>query len=234
MRNYIRKIASAIPNSEGKYSLDYLLRKFTEGVEYDSQKSHYWWRTIFSDAEKEKLFDVSPRCVPMDSFESYKAYYEEAPRSMSFSDKSLYADLFMFCVENANMMTDNLSMAFSLEARPPFLTKRFVEFAFNVPYRFKLRDNITKYCLRKAYSKEMPRYITWARKSGLVSPVSNLIRGQLREIVCDAFADAGRYPFFKKTYLQRLLDDHLSGKRDYGLHIYSLFCFMRWHNIFVR
>ncbi len=236
IRGAIQTMAHQLPQTERKYSLDYLLRKFTEGVGYSQQKSHYWWRTIFTDSDKDKLFNGYEPSVDLrrDSFLVYQAYYDEVEKDFDFATQSLYADFFLFCNENANMMVDNLSMAFSLEIRPPFLTKRFVEFAFKVPYRFKLKGNTTKYCLRQAYDKRLPDYITKQKKSGLVSPISQLIRGPLRQLVSDTFADTSDHPYFSKLYLQKILGEHLAGKKDYGFQIYVLFTFMRWYELFLN
>jgi asparagine synthase (glutamine-hydrolysing) len=235
VRSSLQAMAQHMPQTERKYSVDYLLRKFTEGAGYSAQKSHYWWRTIMTDSDKEMLFSgpVAEEGL-QDSFLVYKEYYDEAEQMFDFDTQSLYADFFMFCNENANMMVDNLSMAVSLEIRPPFLTKRFVEFAFSMPYRFKLNGTTTKYCLRRAYASRLPGYIAKQRKTGLVSPISKLIRGQLREMTCDNFAGAGKYPCFNQPYLQRILAEHLSGKRDYGFQIYVLLTFMRWHELFLN
>jgi asparagine synthase (glutamine-hydrolysing) len=223
-----------MPQTARKYSADYLLRKFTEGAAYPSEKSHYWWRTIFTDEDKRRLFASGEAAWQKDSFLVYKAFYDDAPAGWSFTDKSLYADFFLFCNENANMMMDNLSMSFSLELRPPFLTKRFVEFAFKVPYRFKLKGAATKYCLRKAYEGRLPRHIVAGKKSGLVSPVSQLIQGPLKDAVRDTFAASARLNYFNKPYLDRMLAEHLAGRQDHGYQIYLIFTFMRWHSIFME
>lgn len=234
-RARLKALAQRIPQSGRKYSFDYLLRKFTEGADYSPQKSHYWWRTIFTDADKEQLIGGYQPADELlrDSFSIYKTYYDEVEGDFDFNTQSLFADFFLFCNENANMMVDNLSMAFSLEIRPPFLTKRFVEFSFRVPFKYKLKGNTTKYLLRKAYEGRMPDYITRQRKTGLVSPIPQLIRGPLREMISDTFADTSHYPYFNRRFLQQMLADHLAGRRDYGYQIYVLFTFMRWYKLFM-
>ena len=61
-------------------------------------------------------------------------------------------------------------MAFSVEVRPPFLSKRFAQFAFSIPHSMKIRRTTTKHILREAYRDRLPSYVTRARKMGLVSP----------------------------------------------------------------
>ena len=235
-RSGVRMLADHIPHSGKKYSYDYLIRKFTEGAEYTPDKSHYWWRTIFTDKDKMMMSaDASGENALMtDSFRSYKKYYDEVGEKYDFATQSLYADFFMFCNQNANMMVDNLSMAFSLEIRPPFLTKRFVEFAFSVPYKYKLNGLTTKYILRKAYEGLIPDYILKQKKSGLVSPIPQLIRGQLREFIQDNFNSLSDHPYFNKAYLTQMLKEHLSGERDHGFKLYTILTYLRWHDMFIK
>jgi asparagine synthase (glutamine-hydrolysing) len=66
---------------------------------------------------------------------------------------------------------DRNSMAFSIEARVPFLDHKLVELVYSLPADFKIRDGYTKYILRKALADIMPPEITWrADKMGFVTP----------------------------------------------------------------
>lgn len=234
LRWLIRGLAQRWHPSGKKYGYDYLARKFSEGAELPPEKSHYWWRTIFTDQQKEQAIQgYQGSAFEVDSFEPYEERFREMD-GHGFAERSMYADLLMFNNENGNMMLDNLSMAFSLEVRPPFLTKRFVEFAFQVPFGLKLKGRKTKYCLRKAYEKPMGHELAWAKKQGLLSPVGQMVRGQLREMSREAIGQAARLPFFNGRFLQRMWDDHLAGRRDYGYHVYNILTFMRWHDLHLK
>jgi asparagine synthase (glutamine-hydrolysing) len=118
--------------------------------------------------------------------------------------------------------------------RPPFLSKRFVEFAYRIPYRMKIRGTQTKHILRKAYDGLLPDRVTKTRKTGLVVPLSQLLRQQLRGLAEESFAAAGKHPYLDAGYCRRLLSEHLSGRRDHSLPIYVLLNYFRWYDRFIE
>ena len=77
---------------------------------------------------------------------------------------------------------DRNSMAFSIEARVPFLDHPLVEFGYSLPPEEKISNGYTKYILRKALSDIMPEGITWRTdKKGFVTPGEVIwLRNQLR------------------------------------------------------
>jgi len=234
IRGLLGALVRRLPPSGKKYGLDFVARKFTEGAEYDALKSHYWWRTFFTPEDKQRLFrPEAAGGIELDAYPMYDRFYQALPDA-SVENRILYADLQMFCIENANILLDNLSMAFSVEVRPPFLSKRFVEFAFSVPYRLKLKRTTTKYALRHAYRRILPDDVLRRRKSGLVSPVSQLLRGPLRGLTEATFAAASKHPYLDPAYCQRLLQEHLTGRRDHGLMLYSLLTYFRWYDRFIE
>ncbi len=60
---------------------------------------------------------------------------------------------------------DVMSMESSLEVRVPFCDYRIVEYAYNMPWKFKALDGREKGILRKAFENELPHEITWRKKS---------------------------------------------------------------------
>jgi asparagine synthase (glutamine-hydrolysing) len=85
---------------------------------------------------------------------------------------------------------DRDSMAFSIEARVPFLDHRLVEFAFALPPDQKIRDGVTKYVLREAMRAELPDVVRNRRdKMGFVTPESTWFRTHLAARARDVLAD---------------------------------------------
>ena len=67
---------------------------------------------------------------------------------------------------------DRISMAHSLEVRPPFLDQRIVDFAASLPERFKLRGSNSKYVLRRLMKDKLPRSVSAAAENWLRCPHS--------------------------------------------------------------
>jgi len=69
----------------------------------------------------------------------------------------------------------------SLEARPPYLDHRVVEFAYHLPSQYKVRYFKGKYILRKIASQSLPSNIAWRRKHGFIVPISKWINHQSQD-----------------------------------------------------
>ncbi len=82
---------------------------------------------------------------------------------------------------------DRNSMAFSVEARVPFLDHRLVEFAFGLPARIKFRGGYTKRVLRDAMEGILPEPVRMrSRKMGFATPEMRWQTGVLKPLILDA------------------------------------------------
>src|SRR5260370_42068978 len=83
-------------------------------------------------------------------------------------------------------------MAFSIEARVPYLDHRLVEYALSLPAHFKIRGTWTKWILREATADVLPRSIRFRRsKLGFATPMDRWLRSRaehadVREILFSA------------------------------------------------
>jgi asparagine synthase (glutamine-hydrolysing) len=94
---------------------------------------------------------------------------------------------------------DRNSMAFSVEARVPFLDHRLVEYAFALPSQFKMRGGYTKRVLRDAMEGTLPEEIRMrARKMGFATPERLWQTGPLRALVESAIADPKLEPYLDR------------------------------------
>jgi len=72
---------------------------------------------------------------------------------------------------------DRNSMNFSIESRVPFLEPDLVSFILQVPFQYKFRSGYTKYLLRKAFEKDLPKEIIWQKnKLGFASPEKFILK----------------------------------------------------------
>jgi len=106
---------------------------------------------------------------------SYLESLESSAPSMAFED----ALNGVLDVERRTSLTDRLlmkvdmaAMGQSLEARPPYLDHRVVEFAFRLPARNKIRFFKGKRLLRKAAERRLPADICRRKKHGFIVPLA--------------------------------------------------------------
>ena len=234
IRRWMATQCRRLPASDRKYAFEYLAKKFTAGCVYGRHKSHYWWRTIFEDVEKDSVLNdslVGRTQLNLDAFAHYDRIINRVHERLSFEDQMLYADFNLFLIDNANCEVDQISMAFSLEARPPFLSKRFASFAFGIPYSEKLRNRKTKYCLRQAYKDRLPQHIINRKKHGLVAPLYRIFED--REFVNDHLFSSRMEEYFDKEYVELLLKEQHGRRHNHSYKLYALLTFAIWESLFI-
>lgn len=141
------------------------------------------------------------------------------------------------------VVEDKLSMAHSLETRLPFLDNDLVDFAMKVPVSLKLscldevvrtdENELAKYhqrtrdgkmILRKVMSRYVPRQIVEAEKQGFSAPDASWFKGESIEYVKRRLLarDARIYQFFDPEAVGALVQEHLDGKLNRRLFVWSL------------
>ena len=125
---------------------------------------------------------------------------------------------------------DRMSMAHSLEVRPPFLDPRIVDFAASLPDDFKLRGSTSKYVLRRLMQNKLPPSVLRRPKIGFDIPVHDWFRGVLRPLLLDTITEEAvrQTNLFRWPVVERLLADHLDRKANYGYHLWGLLVLFIW------
>ena len=140
-----------------------------------------------------------------------------------------YCDLQTYLPLDILTKVDRMTMAHSIEARPPLLDHRLVEFAATIPARFRLRDGTTKYLLKQAMRGILPDGIIDRPKHGFAVPLARWFRGELAGFARDVLlSDACRErDLFDTRYVERLIGLHGRG-RDLDLQLWTLLSFELW------
>ncbi len=116
-----------------------------------------------------------------------------------------WADIVTWLPADLLLKLDRCLMAHGLEGRTPFLDPEVAAFAWSLPDRFKVRDGVGKWLLRKWLERACPAAQPWARKQGFTVPVEAWIAPRaadiaariekveaVRQVVPDAAARMGR------------------------------------------
>jgi asparagine synthase (glutamine-hydrolysing) len=124
---------------------------------------------------------------------------------------------------------DRMTMAHSIEARPPLLDHHIVEFAAKVPTRLRLRGGTTKYLFKQAMRGILPDEIIDRPKDGLAAPLDSWFRGELSGFARDLLLSdrCRRRGLFNERYLEQLLRLNERG-RDVGLQLWTIASFELW------
>lgn len=125
---------------------------------------------------------------------------------------------------------DRNSMAFSIEARLPFLDYRLVEFLFTLPSEHKISKGITKVVYRQALRDYLPSsIITRKDKMGFVTPEEIWIKNELRPLMEETFNLVPKGDsYFSKQGLLKTFDDVVKGRKPFGFLPWRLFHAVYW------
>lgn len=130
---------------------------------------------------------------------------------------------------------DAVSMAYSLELRVPFLDHEFVELCAQIPPSLKMRRLEEKHILRQALRNDLPLEILGRRKRGLTSPFEQWIRNLpefARELLSeDRVREKG---YFDPKFVVRMIEQHQSGKTNYGKSLMRILGIQLWDDLFMR
>lgn len=187
---------------------------------------HVWTRDIFRD--------VFPK--HRHRLESPEDYINH---SLNFEARTFLHGLLI--------VEDKLSMAHSLETRVPFLDNDLVDFAMEVPVSLKLKNLIEvvrlnenepgnkadkhfqktrdgKLVLRRVMQRYIPKEITEAEKQGFTAPDASWFKGESMDYVRRMLfgGQARIYQYLNPQAVQALVDEHLQGKQNRRLLIWSL------------
>jgi asparagine synthase (glutamine-hydrolysing) len=154
-----------LPVSDEKISLEYKLKRWIEGSCLDPDEAHFFWNGTFSSEQRRRI------CPGLDE-SGVGRLLEELPAIPRKKDLSRYllVDQCYYLPDDILYKTDRMSMAHSLEVRPPFLDHRIVEFAANLPAELKISGFRQKLVLRELMREKLPRKIIQRKKTGLDIP----------------------------------------------------------------
>ena len=140
-----------------------------------------------------------------------------------------YYDLNAYLPQDILTKVDRMTMAHSVEARPPLLDHHLVEFAATIPASMRLRDGTTKYLFKKAMRGVLPDHIIDRRKQGFAVPLSQWLRADLAVFARDVLLSpsAARRGVFNQPYVERLLALHDRG-RDLDLQLWTILSVELW------
>ena len=127
---------------------------------------------------------------------------------------------------------DRASMLTSLECRAPFLDHRLMELSYNINDNFLIKGTNKKKILKEAFAHLLPEGFFKAPKSGFEIPIGEWFRNELKEELLQTLSEKNlsAHSFFNQTYVNILIDEHLSTRIDHSWKLWTLFCFQKWYN----
>lgn len=220
IRRIIGKIASILPK---KYGVNFLIRK---GQRLDER--YIGNANMFSKKEREKLLK-NPKKLPS-APELLKPLYNQFKGKDDITTMQLI-DINTWLIGDILQKCDRMSMANSLEARVPFLDKKVMELASQIPVRHRVTPTNTKICLRHAAKDCLPEFTAQKEKLGFPVPIRVWLKqDEYFNTVKEEFLSEAAKKYFNTDLLIKLLDEHKAGKKDNSRKIWTVYSFLVWYN----
>lgn len=237
------------------YPWRYFKAKNNKNFDDYIDKYYKFWQRLIPNKEISNLFaPISSDIKNVWTRDIFKNVFKKpslAKKPDDYINHSLYFEAKTF-LHGLLVVEDKLSMAHSVETRVPFLDNDLVNFAQKIPVKFKIKNinskknvneneigkgkkiNNGKIILRKSMRKYMPKNIYKGVKQGFSSPDQSWFKGESIEFVKKKLFNNNNnvYKYLDKKTTQKLLNQHLNGKKNRRLIIWSLLNFQEWCKIY--
>jgi asparagine synthase (glutamine-hydrolysing) len=215
------------PVSDDKISLEYKAKRFLSGSLLAAPAAHLYWNGAFDEKTKRALYDAprypSPgelmNTLPTEAF------------SCGVVNRFLWLDQRYYLADDILYKCDRMSMAHSLEVRPPFLDPRLVDFAARLPEHLKITPEGTlKHILRDLMRGKLPDAVLTRTKEGFDIPAHRWFRGPLRQLMeetlcADSVCQTG---LFNSQAIERVKNAHLARRANLGYPLWGLTTLFLW------
>jgi asparagine synthase (glutamine-hydrolysing) len=225
LRRFLRAAATRLlPVSDEKIGLEYKLKRWMEGSEMHPDEAHFFWNGTFSaEQRRHMLGGPGGRGLRM-------LVEQLGVESAGRVERYLLTDQNYYLPDDILYKTDRMSMAHSLEVRPPFLDHRIVEFAASLPESYKIRGLRQKYILKELMRGKLPQIVIDRKKTGFDIPTHDWFRGPLRRLLTDTLTSSAveASGVFHAPVIEGLIRDHLSRRINAGYHLWGLMTLFLW------
>lgn len=130
---------------------------------------------------------------------------------------------------------DAISMSKSIESRLPFLDYRLVEFVFQLPFEYKMKNGIGKIIHREALQGHVPDFIlNNPLKFGFNTPLSGFFMDKNREAIKILLSkETLSRGLFDEIQLVKIIDKHIAKQHDYSTFLLRLLSVELWFRLFI-
>ena len=199
-----------------------------ESLARNSVEAYLHSVSLTSEAQRRAMFSDGMR-RELQGYQAVDTFNHHAARSPTDDPLSLiqYLDMKTYLVGDILTKVDRASMAHSLEVRVPLLDHQFVEWVSGLPVDTKLRGQEGKYILKKAMEPHLPNDVLYRQKMGFGVPLGKWFRGPLKQRLRESVLEGGlaQSGMFNHDYLEKMVNDHQSGLREYSAPLWSLMMF---------
>lgn len=221
IRHAIGKVAGLFPEVRG---FNFLVRRGEK-----LENSYIGVNRNFSEKMARKVlrknYELKAIDVTKNVYNEFKDY--------SNIDKMQAIDINFWLMKDILLKADRMTMASSIEGRVPFIDKEVFSVASKLPFDYKVTKENTKVALREAAKQVIPTDAYKKKKLGFPVPIREWIKdGAFKEEIEKTINSDVANRYFNVKFLNKLFNEHLSGKKDNYRKIWTVYTFIKWYQVF--
>jgi asparagine synthase (glutamine-hydrolysing) len=229
LRKLIKIIVSFIPNlSSFIFRLKKLLQ-YIDDTQENRLKGYFQW---LSTPEVFNLFSEKAKMIlnKYDPTYYFDDLTKEIPLEKNLLNKMLFWEINTFLVDHNLNYTDKMGMSVGVEIRVPYLDLDLVKFSQKINPELKLKNNETKYILKKVAERYLPNNIIYRSKTGFGAPVKKWITQDLDPMIKTRLSAERllKRGIFDPQKVWDLINDNKNGKIDASYSILALLAIDSW------
>lgn len=242
-RGVMAPVIGLIPESFGYKSLAGKLRWLNDVGGHARTPGDAYARSMsvlrFTQEQKDALFTEKAvsQIADTDSVRQILKFFDDGTAS-EYLDKMLYTDLMTRIPDQLLAISDRMSMAHSIEIRPPLIDYKVTEFAASLPCSIKLRGTGRglKYILRNVAKRYMGADLVDRPKQGFGFPIAKWLRTDLAQFQRNLFKQSRfvELGLFRQEEIDRLMNEHIGGKADHNFRLWILINLEIWHRMCIE
>jgi asparagine synthase (glutamine-hydrolysing) len=219
-------LAALVPHLPAAIAKDRVMKAIGQPLE----KRYATIPNVFDQSTHRALFSDALLAAQKTHIADYAAAQFAQCDAQDYLEKIMYVDMRLWLPDDLLTKVDRATMAYSLEARVPFLDHKFVEFVAELSPALKQNGKTTKYLLKKLAEKYLPHDIVHRSKQGFVMPLSPWIEGGLKKHVEASLGPdgLGKRGLFREGALEKLLTEHRAGRSNHAGRLWALTVLELW------
>ena len=228
-----RRLTLAVENltHPGRAPRSFPATRADEMLELSGAQRYQHLLAFYTDSEKRGL--VTPefaRNIAGSRSNDYLAQTLARAAGADPLNRWLYVDQSTYLPEDILFKVDIASMANSLECRSPFLDHQLIEFACSLPGSYKLTaGGRHKHILKEAFKDWLPAGFMQREKKGFSVPLANWVRNDFGAVLRERLlAQRALAPWFRQDEVERMVEEHLSGRASHSNRLWSLLVLAQW------
>jgi asparagine synthase (glutamine-hydrolysing) len=237
-KNLVEKLVSKWPESTKGNRLAKRVKRFVSGGNLPPAEAYLTWVSLLHRDVRSILFSKETHeAVDDPAGEAFLLQYLVGDtRCKDLYDRIAALDIEGYLPEYQLTYMDRMSMANSLEVRSPLIDYKLTEFATSLPVSYRLKGGRSKHILKEVAKKWIPEDIVNRKKVGFDSPIGQWFRDELKSFVKEFLSpyNINKTGLLDPVGVQIVIEDHMSGKKDYSLQLWSILVLEVWYRMYIE